>query len=71
MTESGKRYILTVVDFGTRYTEAVTLSKIDTETLLEIFTRVVVPSEVLSDQGSQFTSGLRRCARKYLMTGIG
>ena len=62
VSERGHRYILTVVDYATRYPEAVPLKRIETETvaesLVEMFTRVGVPKEVLSDQGSQFTSGL-------------
>jgi transposase InsO family protein len=64
ISDSGHRYILTVVDFSTRYPEAVALSKIDTETvseaLLGIFCRVGFPREVLSDQGRQFISDLMK-----------
>ena len=59
-SERGNRYILTVVDFATRYPEAVSLAKMDIETiaeaLLEIYSRVGFPSEVLSDRGSQFAA---------------
>ena len=58
------RYILTMVDYATRYPEAVALRSIDTETvaeaLVEMFSRVGVPSEILSDRGTQFTSALMR-----------
>lgn len=58
--KDGSRYILTLVDFATRWPEAVPLKKIETvtvaEALLQIFTRMGVPEEVLSDNGSQFTS---------------
>ena len=61
---SGKRYILTMVDYATRYPEAVALSNIDTitvaEAMLDIYSRVGFPSEVLSDMGSQFTSDLMK-----------
>lgn len=60
----GNRYILTVVDYATRYPEAVALAKIDTETvaeaLLEVFCRVGFPKEILSDRGTQFTSDLMK-----------
>ena len=60
VSERGNRYILTVVDFATRYPEAVSLAKMDIETiaeaLLEIYSRVGFPSEVLSDRGSQFAA---------------
>ena len=53
-------YILTLVDYETRYLEAVPLASIDTETvavaLVSIFSRVGIPNEVLNDMGTQFTS---------------
>ncbi|XP_040182565.1 uncharacterized protein LOC120915829, partial [Rana temporaria] len=59
-SRSGKRYILTVVDYATRYPEAVALSNIQAETvaeaLVKVFSRVGFPKEVLSDQGTQFTA---------------
>ena len=59
-TDRGKRYILTLVDYATRYPEAVALSNINTETVAEalvsMFSRVGVPAEILSDQGTQFLS---------------
>ena len=58
VTNRGKRYILTVADYATRYPEAVPLEKIDTESIAEalivIFSRVGFPREILSDNGSQF-----------------
>jgi hypothetical protein len=51
-----------LVDYATRYPEAVALSTIDTETiadeLINIFSRVGLPDEMLTDQGSNFTSQL-------------
>ena len=59
-SEEGHRYILTLVDFATRYPEAVPLKTIDTETvaaaLVNIFSRLGVPEEILSDLGTQFVS---------------
>ncbi|XP_062615055.1 uncharacterized protein LOC134276789 [Saccostrea cucullata] len=64
ITDKGNRYILTVVDYSTRYPEAVALKNIDTETvaeaLVEIFSRVGIPKEVLSDMGTQFTSNIMK-----------
>jgi len=64
VTERGNRCILTLVDYSTRYPEAVPLNTIDTErvaeALFEIFTRVGIPKEVLSDMGTQFTSSLMK-----------
>ena len=59
-SDAGHRYILTLVDYATRYPEAVPLKNIDTETvaeaLLDMYSWVGVPEEVLSDLGTQFTS---------------
>ena len=59
-SEDGHRYILTLVDYATRYPEAVPLKNIDTETvaeaLVDIFSRLGVAEEILSDLGTQFVS---------------
>lgn len=64
MTKRKNRYILTLVDVATRYPEAVPLPSIDTvrvaEALLEVYSRMGFPHEVLSDLGTQFTSELMR-----------
>ena len=56
------RYILTVVDYATRYPEAVPLKDAKTETvangIVSIFSRIGLPQEILTDQGVQFTSEL-------------
>ena len=56
----GHQYILTLVDYATRYPEAVPLKKISTEAvaeaLLDIYIRLGIPEEVLTDQGTQFMS---------------
>ena len=61
-TDRKNRYILTIVDYATRYPEAVALPGIETErvaeALVDVFSRVGVPREMLSDMGSQFTSEL-------------
>ena len=48
------------MDYATRYPEAVPLKNIDTETvaeaLLDMYSRIGVPEEVLSDLGTQFAS---------------
>lgn len=58
----GNRYVLTMVDFATRYPDAVALPSIETEriaeALLEMFSRVGVPREIVSDRGKSFTSNL-------------
>ena len=51
-SEDCHRYILTLVDFATRYPEAVPLKNIDTETvaeaLVDVFSCLEVPEEILS-----------------------
>ncbi|XP_055899833.1 uncharacterized protein LOC129928659 [Biomphalaria glabrata] len=62
LTDNKNRYILTVVDVATRWPEAIPLRNINTETVIEaltsIFCRIGLPTEILSDQGPQFTSEL-------------
>ena len=64
VSDNKNRYILTVVDFATRYPEAIALPKIETErvaeALLDVFCRVGFPKEILSDRGSQFTADMMR-----------
>ena len=64
VTDCENRYVLTMVDYATHYPEAVALKNIDAETVAEalvtMFTRVGIPEEVLSDQGSQFMSSVFR-----------
>lgn len=61
-TERGHRYILTIVDFATRYPDSVPLKNIDTETVAEalvsMFSRVGIPKEMLTDRGTQFTGAM-------------
>ena len=59
-SEKGHRYILTLVDYATRYPEAVLLKNIDiatvAEVLLNMYSPLGIPEEVLSDLGRQFVS---------------
>ena len=59
-SDSGCRYILTLVDYCTRYPEAVPLKKVTAEdvaeALVNMYSRVGVPEELLTDMGPQFTS---------------
>ena len=59
-SEAGHKYILTLIDYATRYPEAVPFKKITTEAeaeaLLVIYSRVGISEEVLTDQGTQFMS---------------
>ena len=58
-TDPGNRFILTLVDFASRYPEAVALKGIEAkrvaEALVDMFCRLGVPSEMLTDIGTQFT----------------
>ena len=59
-SEAGHQYILTLVNYATRYPEAVPLKKITTEAVAEVLhdihSRVSIPEEVLTDQVTQFMS---------------
>ena len=59
-SDMGHRYILTVVDYATRYPEAIPLKTVTTEAvaeaLMDVFCRIGVPEEILSDLGSQMVS---------------
>ena len=61
-SRGGKRYILVVCDYATRYPEAIPLRSIDAEhvaeELVHLFTRVGIPEEILTDQGANFMSAL-------------
>lgn len=52
------------MDFTTRYPEAIPLRKIDASTvadaLCEVFTRLGIPGEILTDQGTNFLSDLMK-----------
>ena len=58
----GHKFILVLCDYATKYPEAVPLKTIDSETvanaMIEIFSRVGIPKEILTDQGSNFMSSL-------------
>ena len=63
-SDKGNRYILTLVDYATRFPEAVALKSTDTEkvaeALVDIFARVGIPNEILSDNGPQFISDVMK-----------
>ena len=71
-TKTGYRYVLVIVDYGTRFPEAILLKKTDTDTiivaLIPFFGRVGFPEEVLPDRGTNFTSKLMQDFQK--MVGI-
>ena len=62
LSESGCHFILGICDYTTRYPEGVAFKSIEAEViadeLMKLFSRVGVPEEILTDQGSNFTSQL-------------
>ena len=69
-SDKKSRYILTMIDYATWYPEAVALPSIETEriaeALVEMFSRVGVPDEMLTDCGSQFTSEVVKAVARLL-----
>ena len=59
-TRKGNQYILVVCDYATRYPEAFPLRTFTAPTvaekLIEMFARYGIPEEILTDQGTNFTS---------------
>ena len=70
MTEKKNRYILTLIDYATRWVEATPLKDITAEVIVEelmvFFSRIGIPSELLSDGGPQYTAQLMQEALKLL-----
>ncbi|XP_068232013.1 uncharacterized protein [Palaemon carinicauda] len=71
-SEKGHQFILTMMDHASRYPDAVPLKNIDSElvaeALVDMFSRVGVPEEILSDLGTQFTSDcMKEVARQLSM----
>ncbi|XDV39343.1 hypothetical protein PO909_008599 [Leuciscus waleckii] len=69
-SSAGHRYILVVNDYATRYPEAFPLRSITTtkiiHALVQLFSRVGIPEEILTDQGTNFTSRLMGQLNKQL-----
>ena len=63
-TKSGYKYLLTSICLASKYPDAIPLKRVDVETvaegLCEIFSRTGIPTEILTDQGSVFTSKLTK-----------
>jgi hypothetical protein len=75
----GQQYILVILDYATRYPEAIPLwtmaSKNIVKELVLMFTRVGIPKEILTDQGTPFMSRLmadlcKLWQMKQLMTSV-
>uniref|UniRef100_A0A669EG75 Gypsy retrotransposon integrase-like protein 1 n=1 Tax=Oreochromis niloticus TaxID=8128 RepID=A0A669EG75_ORENI len=71
-SSAGHRYILVVCDYATRYPEAFPLKKVKARQiancLIQMFSRVGIPKEIITDQGSNFTSNFMR--EVYRLLGI-
>ena len=71
-TTTENKYILTIVDYGTRYPEAIPLrlanSKTIADALLQYFCKVGILEELVSDQGSNFIGKVM--AKQYDQIGI-
>ncbi|KAL7880119.1 hypothetical protein SRHO_G00023730 [Serrasalmus rhombeus] len=71
-TKNGNRFILVIVDYATRYPEAFALKKVKTHqivnALIQLISRVGVPREILTDQGTNFTS--KQIKQVYNLLGI-
>ena len=69
-SERKSRYILTMIDYATRNPEVVALPGIETErvgeALVEMFSRVGIPDEMLTDCGSQFTAEVMKEVSRLL-----
>lgn len=71
-SSSGHKYILVVCDYATRYPEAFPLKKIRARQivncLIQLFSRVGIPTEIITDQGTNVTSKLLK--EVYSLLGI-
>ncbi|XP_069370624.1 uncharacterized protein [Paralichthys olivaceus] len=71
-SRAGHRYILVICDYATRYPEAFPLRNTKARQvancLIQLFSRVGIPKEVLTDQGTNFTS--KSLKQVYSMLGI-
>ena len=61
-TQRGNRFILTIRDYATRYPEAIALPSTEAtriaRELIVLFSRMGIPEEILTDQGTNFMSAL-------------
>ena len=71
-TKAGNKYKLVIMDYETKWPEAFALKNMTSETvadcLVEVTARLGVPNEVLSDNGTNFTSKVM--ARFCMTVGI-
>ena len=71
-SRTGNRFVLVVVDYATRYPEAIPLRTVDAEQVAEalmgFFSSVGIPVEILTDQGSNLMSKLLK--EVYHLMGV-
>uniref|UniRef100_A0A669D934 Gypsy retrotransposon integrase-like protein 1 n=1 Tax=Oreochromis niloticus TaxID=8128 RepID=A0A669D934_ORENI len=71
-SKAGHKYILVVCDYATKYPEAFPLKKIKARQivncLIQLFSRVGIPKEIITDQGTNFTSKMLK--EVYRLLGI-
>ena len=71
-SRAGHRYILVICDYATRYPEAFPLrntkSRQVANSLIQLFSRVGIPREIITDQGTNFNSGFMK--QVYSLLGI-
>lgn len=71
-SRSGNRFMLVICDYATRYPEVFPLRNVKAKqvatALLKLFSRVGIPREVLTDQGTNFRSQLLK--QVYRLLGI-
>ena len=69
-SQEGHKYVLVMVDYATRYPEARALKNIDSvtvaEALIDMWSRVGIPVQVLSDRGTQFMSEVMKEVHRLL-----
>ena len=70
MTKQKNRFLLTYIDHSTRYPDTVpvrtTTSKDVANVLLQIFSRLSVPLEILTDRGANFISDFMKEVYKFM-----
>lgn len=69
-TKAGNRYMLVITDYATKYPEVFPLKSIKARaiagSLIQLFSRVGFPKDIVTDQGSNFMSDLLRQVYKLL-----
>lgn len=67
---SGHKFLLVIIDYATRYPEAIPMQNMRAETIAremtQVFTRVGIPKQVITDQGTSFMSEVLQAVRRFL-----